>query len=777
VNRLHRPARPSAAKLLAALSAAVLASTTIGSCAGDGPTGPPAPPAVASILVAPGADTIVTLGRTRTFIGTPRDSDGLAIAGITLRWRSSDTLVARVDSITGVMTAVGEGSAEIAAVAGLITGTAMVHVIQFVAGVTITPGTSTLVSVGQQQALTAVARDSSNAVVAGVRFLWTSSNPGVAVVDTLGVARAQASGTVTISATGRGTPGHAEVVVNQAATHLAFTVEPTSAVAGTPLSPAVQVEIRDASGARVTTARNAITLAFGFSNSAGVLAGTKTVNAIDGVASFSGLWIDKVGGYKLAASAAGMTPDTNNTFFAISPGPIARLEPGLELEYEAGVGPEFPALVYGYDAFDNEVTPTGVTASLVFDASRPLLAMEMATTTSPQAGRMDFSGPVFDRPARDVRIRFIAGTATAFSDPITVRTTPTAFTTGGSHACMIATTNSFCWGSGLAGQLGNGGVISTGNTLLVPVVGGEDFTQLTGGADFTCGLKSDGAAFCWGGSFGHFGAATAITGTGPGGVQFIQIDAGYTMVCGRTAVGEAYCWGSNDDGLGDGVSTSSATPVLVLGTGSPGLQMTSVSVGFRHACALNAAGEAHCWGQNTSGQLGDSTLVNKPTPVLVAGTGTGARVFTQISAGHEHTCAIANTGAASCWGGAQFGALGTAGNGFRVPQPIDINPWVTQNFTSISAGQNFTCGVAGGVAVCWGLNASGQLGNGTFENQTLQAPVASLPFVSSVSVGAAFACAKSGPVIYCWGANGSQQLGVGTTGFVAHPLPVQVRHR
>ena len=66
------------------------------------------------------------------------------------------------------------------------------------------------------------------------------------------------------------------------ATTLAFSIQPTNSIAGDALSPAVQVEIRDASGRLVTTARDAVTLAIGANPGSGVLTGTKVVNAING---------------------------------------------------------------------------------------------------------------------------------------------------------------------------------------------------------------------------------------------------------------------------------------------------------------------------------------------------------------------------------------------------------------------------------------------------------------------------------------------------------------
>ena len=100
------------------------------------------------------------------------------------------------------------------------------------------------------------------------------------------------------------------------ATQLAFTVQPSNAVADASISPAVQVEVQNALGATDTSATNSITVAIGTDPSGtATLSGTKTVNAVNGVATFSDLSIDNAGaGFTLAASASGLTGATSDTF-------------------------------------------------------------------------------------------------------------------------------------------------------------------------------------------------------------------------------------------------------------------------------------------------------------------------------------------------------------------------------------------------------------------------------------------------------------------------------
>jgi hypothetical protein len=98
-------------------------------------------------------------------------------------------------------------------------------------------------------------------------------------------------------------------------TQLAFTRPPQTTAAGASFSPSIQVTVQDAAGNTVTSANDAVTLAIGVNPAGGTLAGTVTVNAVNGVASFGNVSIDQVGaGYTLTATAAGLTGATSPAF-------------------------------------------------------------------------------------------------------------------------------------------------------------------------------------------------------------------------------------------------------------------------------------------------------------------------------------------------------------------------------------------------------------------------------------------------------------------------------
>ena len=84
------------------------------------------------------------------------------------------------------------------------------------------------------------------------------------------------------------------------ATKLAFTVQPSNIASKAAVAPAVQVAVQDASGNTVTSANDNITLAIGTNPGSGTLSGTATAAAVNGVATFNNLSIEKAGsGYNL----------------------------------------------------------------------------------------------------------------------------------------------------------------------------------------------------------------------------------------------------------------------------------------------------------------------------------------------------------------------------------------------------------------------------------------------------------------------------------------------
>src|SRR5204862_3568325 len=116
----------------------------------------------------------------------------------------------------------------------------------------------------------------------------------------------------TLAATGAGSAtSTAFNITAGTATQLVFTVEPSTTAAGAVITPAVQVTAQDAQGNTASGFTGNVTVAIGTNPSTGTLAGTQADAAVAGVATFSGLAIDKVGtGYTLTATGAGSATST-----------------------------------------------------------------------------------------------------------------------------------------------------------------------------------------------------------------------------------------------------------------------------------------------------------------------------------------------------------------------------------------------------------------------------------------------------------------------------------
>jgi hypothetical protein len=100
-------------------------------------------------------------------------------------------------------------------------------------------------------------------------------------------------------------------------TKLGFTVQPTTVAAGASIIPAVSVAVQNASGATITTATNSVTMSLtsGTGTNGAVLGGTRTVNAVNGIATFPGLTVDRSGvGFTLTASGSNLTSASSSTF-------------------------------------------------------------------------------------------------------------------------------------------------------------------------------------------------------------------------------------------------------------------------------------------------------------------------------------------------------------------------------------------------------------------------------------------------------------------------------
>ncbi|MDQ6887061.1 MAG: Ig-like domain-containing protein [Gemmatimonadota bacterium] len=171
------------------------------------------PVPIASVSLTPSTSAL-KVGQTLLLSATPRDASGNALAGRSISWSSNNSGIATVSS-SGLVTAVGAGSATITATSEGVGASAVISVTAATAAsVSVTPASPNL-TVGQSVQLSAVAKDGSGATMAG-SVAWSSASPSIATVSASGLVTGVAAGSTTVTATSLGQSGSVMVTVTAA---------------------------------------------------------------------------------------------------------------------------------------------------------------------------------------------------------------------------------------------------------------------------------------------------------------------------------------------------------------------------------------------------------------------------------------------------------------------------------------------------------------------------------------------------------------------------------
>jgi alpha-tubulin suppressor-like RCC1 family protein len=180
------------------------------------------------------------------------------------------------------------------------------------------------------------------------------------------------------------------------------------------------------------------------------------------------------------------------------------------------------------------------------------------------------------------------------------------------------------------GQLGDGTEINRSSPVRVLGAGGagtalSGITLIAAGGSHTLALKSDGTLWSWGyNNLGQLGDGT-LTGRlipvqAASGVSNISaLAAGVTMSLALKSDGTVWSWGDGRSGqLGYSVaSIYNPTPAAITGLSS----VTAIHSEWDSSLALKSDGTVWAWGDNVSGQLGNSTTTDSSTPVRSQGGG------------------------------------------------------------------------------------------------------------------------------------------------------------
>lgn len=536
--------------------------------------GPTAAEESVRIVLSDSAITLRALGEIRIVTAELRTLSGgyppvSADDGSSYYWESSDTLVARVSHFSdhydyeGRITAIGPGRAEILVRKGRLAPARLeIEVTQSLVSVEVVPSHIYLEGAGARTTLRAVPRDSLRHEVAGLSARWELEADGVATLSAEGVLTAVGTGSGLIRATVdsvSSAPALLEVLV------------------GTPVAPA-----------------RARTLAVTWASTCGI--------AVGGDA------------YCWGAGTIGSNPAADSAL------PV-RVAEGLHLSafsssygFVCAMTEEGDSYCWGETLLRSLPVPTlvasnVVTAGLVGAGYRCSRTRRNYCSAEPYLFRLQSDRSLYSLLER--------------SPGFTAMMPFVSLSVGYSEACGIVPNGSvYCWPIDLEYT----------RDLSENAFGSRAFTEVSvsGSGRFVCAIAADGTARCR--AFracaaliacvtrGWLGDGTVAWQTAPvevaGGLRFTTISAGDQFSCGVTTAGAAFCWGQNDSGqLGDGSTTDRLVPVPVAG----GLTFATIAAGVSHACGVTTDGAAYCWGDNGRGQLGDGTRQARLVPTAVGG--------------------------------------------------------------------------------------------------------------------------------------------------------------
>ncbi|MFN3827124.1 MAG: LamG-like jellyroll fold domain-containing protein [Micavibrio sp.] len=339
---------------------------------------------------------------------------------------------------------------------------------------------------------------------------------------------------------------------------------------------------------------------------------------------------------------------------------------------------------------------------------------------------------------------------------------------GEGHSCGVRDNNTgWCWGSETEGRLGNSSTSGT-ETIPVAVSGGHSWAMISaGGAGFSCGVRTDGAGYCWGlntngrlGIGGSLGSTFSTPQAIAGGYTWKSISTGgNNHACGIISNDDGYCWGAEQYGkLGNGASGggSITSPAAVTG----GHKWQTIKAGNSHTCGITLAGAGYCWGDN-GGKLGDGTSTQRTSPTVISGGAT----WIDIAPLGDNTCGIQSSGQAYCWGWGYWAELGNYTWNQSTPSPIyGPNTW---RAISASNDASVICATrTQGDLYCWG-NAAGSgisngsaFGNNTTGNSPIPVKVADNADWLSITAGGEHSCGvKTDNTGWCWGSPANGRLG------------------
>ena len=226
-----------------------------------------------------------------------------------------------------------------------------------------------------------------------------------------------------------------------------------------------------------------------------------------------------------------------------------------------------------------------------------------------------------------------------------------------------------------------------------------------------------------------------------------------------------WTWGDNRYGqLGNSAITSRSSPVQTI---SSGTNWKQASVGYCKTGAIKTDGTLWMWGGNVNGELGTNNLINRSSPIQTISGGTN---WKSVCMGRS-TIALKTDGTLWLWGANSYGTLGNNSVLSRSSPVQTVSAgtnWKTiSNYISVAAIKT------DGSLWLWGRSGSGMLGNNspiTDRSSPVQTVSAGTDWKQVSSGYSSMGAIKTNGTLWLWGYNGYGELGNNSLIFKSSPV-------
>lgn len=335
--------------------------------------------------------------------------------------------------------------------------------------------------------------------------------------------------------------------------------------------------------------------------------------------------------------------------------------------------------------------------------------------------------------------------------------------------------------------------------LTPPPPSGVRFSQVSAGIRFSLALGSDGNVYAWGfNRAGQLGDGTIVNRSTPVRVskpeearndkdfRFVSVNAGQFFSMALDNHGTLWSWGynylktlGNPNVPDSGMHNYSEYPVRVMPPeGAPtGFTYKAVNGSYTHTLAIGSDGNVYGWGTCSEGETGrdncDGICDYKPN--LIQGFDKNHKIIA-VQTGLNYSTALDDTGTVWSWGSNLYHQLDpSAGAAVGNYKPIKIHGLDNVHVVAIADSFENTLALDDqGRVWTWGMNETGQIGNGSSASKTevFKDPVqVSFPQetrITAITGGGhyhlshAMALDSNGS-IWTWGDNSYGQMGDGRT--------------